>query len=104
MPTAEQEARLRALEVATEHRAHVGVIWYAHRADVPDLVVEAARAGRVFRDFGVLVLPATLSVSEWEHVIAARSATLSNRIATGLNGGSLHAEHQFGVSQDRETR
>lgn len=70
MPTATQEARLARLEAATATRAHAGVVLYRDRADVPGLLAEAQRAGRVAEGFGLLVIPEPLPRDEW--LVAAR--------------------------------
>ncbi len=71
MPTAQQVARLARLEAATEHAGHCAVVLYAHRADVPRLLAEAQRAGRVAPGYGLLVLPEPLALDEWGDAVAA---------------------------------
>ena len=65
MPTTQQQMRLARLEAATAHRSHSGVILYRDRAEVPGLLAEAQRAGRIAEGFGVLALPEPLPISKW---------------------------------------
>ena len=71
MPTIQQQARLARLEAATAHAGHVGVILYADRDDVPGLIAEAQRAGRVAPGFGLLVLPMPRGLDEWQAMAEA---------------------------------
>lgn len=71
MPTIQQQTRLARLEAATEHAGHCAVVLYRDRGDVPGLIAEAQRAGRIAPGYGLLVLPEPLALGEWGDAVAA---------------------------------